>query len=334
MPNINDLVSLLAPLCVRVQSAVASSLANTTSLEATDGHNNAQFERTYEVPATTFTCFAKLPTEIQQVIWELVALHRRVVEVYYRRTGDNSFPLSARYRSSFPSFTLAPALLHTCSASRAAGLKVYEIFPSSRDIVGCRDTYINWNIDTIIFKNGRDLTTFEVQKSNQDDYYGRSLPPHLHPISLRCRNLALPIRTFLKHAGSIHTLFPNIEELIVVRDEFKGLVSPGPIGLQGNFELIEVKNWEKSERINKTTAYHTKAVKQTIKAKEVFFPLFVDNHPKHPKTSIMNARRDENRIRFRDHAFYESLAEESSYERKLRLARPASAFAIFGMHMM
>jgi hypothetical protein len=141
--------------------------------------------------------------------------------------------------------------------------------------------------------------------------------------------VSLPIGVFLRHADDIPSLFPNLEGLVVVRDVFNGASSPGPIALQGNVELVNVKDWEKSERLNKTPGYHTKALKQTTRAKEIF-PLFINTHPKHPETSIMNALRDERQIMFRDRAFYEIL-NESSFQRQHRTFESTRAELLLDM---
>lgn len=329
MANLNHLVGLIAPLCVRFKTALTftSSHSNTTHIEMTGGSKVIESKVTYEVPATTFVYFPKLPPELQAMIWKFVALHPRVVEIFHLETGDLSLPISARVRNSFPSMTLVPALMHTSSEARSIGQKIYEILPSSKNIVRCRDTYINWDVDTILFKNGRNFTTFCLEKAYQDNRVRHSLleddPSRLHPISLKCCNLAIPIGTFLRHADEIPSLFPNIEELVVVRDLFNGMpnqtTSLAPVALQGNVKLVQVKDWGKSERLNKTLGYHTKALKQTVRAKEIL-PSFSNTHPTQPKTSIMNAVRDERRILFRDRAFYESLAEESGFQRQLRIS--------------
>lgn len=163
--------------------------------------------------------------------------------------------------------------------------------------------------------------TFCRERTLQDSCVRRALlqedPSRLRAISLKCCKLAISIGVFLRHADDIHTLFPNIEELVVVRDVFNGAPSPGPIALQGNVELINVKDWEKSERLNKTPGYHTKALKQTTRAKEIL-PSFINTHPKHPEICILNALRDKRQIMFRDRAFYESLNAESSFQRQHR----------------
>lgn len=172
----------------------------------------------------------------------------------------------------------------------------------------------------MLFKHSRNFMTFCREKTLQDSCVRRALlqddPSRLHPISLKCCKLAIPIGVFLRHADDIYSLFPKIEKLAVFRDVFNGGTSPGPIALQGNIELVNVKDWEKSERLNKTPGYHAKAVKQTTRAKEIF-PLFINTHPKHPETFILNALRDKRQIMFRGRAFYESLNEESSFNANL-----------------
>jgi hypothetical protein len=88
----------------------------------------------------TFTVFPKLPLELQDEIWSIAACQLRTVEI------ECSGKVNFRFRSG----TLAPAILHAYSASRRAGLKIYEKLSFSNGFAG---TYINWNLDNVLLNH-------------------------------------------------------------------------------------------------------------------------------------------------------------------------------------
>jgi hypothetical protein len=115
------------------------------------------------VPLQQFAVFKKLPTELRRMVWKLAAKVPRVVEFSY-------YPKQKTIASQFPSKTLVPAILHTSSEARACGLEFYKKldFGSFFD-----NTYINWELDTVMFENNRGLKAF---LAIEDKIYDPSSP--------------------------------------------------------------------------------------------------------------------------------------------------------------
>ncbi|KAH6668027.1 hypothetical protein B0J14DRAFT_567369 [Halenospora varia] len=94
---------------------------------------------------TTFTIFPDFPTEIRLKIWKFVARVPRVVDIL---CDGHAAPGC----SMFPSKTAVPAILHCNQESRNKGLKVYTQLPSfgKKDLY--RETYINYDLDVLLFQ--------------------------------------------------------------------------------------------------------------------------------------------------------------------------------------
>lgn len=95
----------------------------------------------------TFTVFPNLPYELQNVVWVIAACESRVVEIHgytkhFRQSGRKKTELH------FLSRTLVPAILHTCSRARQAGLGLYESLRFRNNATG---SYVNWAVDYIKF---------------------------------------------------------------------------------------------------------------------------------------------------------------------------------------
>ena len=74
------------------------------------------------------------------MIWDLACLEPRIVEIICDMHA---------FGNKCPSKTRVPALLHVCREARQEGLRYYEILPSFGDLNSYRETYVNWELDSI-----------------------------------------------------------------------------------------------------------------------------------------------------------------------------------------
>jgi hypothetical protein len=146
----------------------------------------------------TFTVFANLPYELQNMIWAIAACESRVVELhsytkYFRQSGRKKTELR------FLSRTLGPAILHTCSGARQAGLRLYERLCFRDHFTG---SYINWAVDYI------KLSPSWYPWPHTRDYL------HLSEIHEKCRRLIIQKYDF--EALSWNMRFKNVEEIVLL----------------------------------------------------------------------------------------------------------------------
>lgn len=77
-------------------------------------------------PQRTFTCFSRLPVELRGFIWEYSCHVERNLDIWIA-----PFAISQSDKEEQPfkyiTTTPAPAILHICKESRAAGLKHYDL---------------------------------------------------------------------------------------------------------------------------------------------------------------------------------------------------------------
>jgi hypothetical protein len=113
--------------------------------------------------ATPFTCFPKLPKEIQFKIWKEAAFETRNVGVWVLQVdfGDFHNQVGDQDPYYFGTNVGPPAILHTCKESRSEGLKYYQLSLGTVFEVEERArhapftvtfpprTYINWSSDRI-----------------------------------------------------------------------------------------------------------------------------------------------------------------------------------------
>jgi hypothetical protein len=119
---------------------------------------------------TTFP-IQKFPVEIQIKIWKYAAsdLRPRVVELSYQRRKHN-----------FTSPTLAPPLLHICSASRVAALQRYQPLKFGTYFTG---TYMDWENDTIFFNDGFNHP--------EGEFYGKLETVDASALYFNCKRVAM-----------------------------------------------------------------------------------------------------------------------------------------------
>jgi hypothetical protein len=111
--------------------------------------------------ATTFTCFPKLPKEIQFKIWKEAAFETRNVAVWVELGELGDIDEYDDHRPYYFATNVGPpAILHTCKESRSEGLKFYQLsLGTAFEVYDYRygpftlrfppRTYINWNGDRI-----------------------------------------------------------------------------------------------------------------------------------------------------------------------------------------
>lgn len=101
-------------------------------------------------PTRQFRRFPKLSLELRRIIWKFAAKEPRLVEF-------TCYPKQKSIVSRFPSRTTVPAILHTSQEARTCGLEVYEKldFGSLFD-----STFINWELDVVLFESGKAMTAF------------------------------------------------------------------------------------------------------------------------------------------------------------------------------
>lgn len=125
------------------------------------------------------------------------------------------------------------AVLHACSDSRAATLKIYSKFPTFGNIEPFADRYINWEKDVVFFVPTA-LGFFRM--ADLTDHDGRE-------VQSRCRNLGFDIDIQPKFALSSHqrawAKFKNVERVILIRDDTSsnhlGLLVPHPLAINYNY---------------------------------------------------------------------------------------------------
>jgi hypothetical protein len=98
---------------------------------------------------TTFHCFQELPVEIRLKVWRETCRVHRIVEIICN--------LKRPKWNKFASRTPAPALLHACQEARMEGLRHYEMLPGYGDRRRYRETYVNWDVDSIFLDRDETL---------------------------------------------------------------------------------------------------------------------------------------------------------------------------------
>lgn len=134
----------------------------------------------------TFECFPiqKLPVEIQLQIWKYSTsdLEPRVIELYQRR------------KQKFFSPTLAPSLLHVCSASRLAALQRYRPLYFGKEFSGA---HVDWEKDTVFFND--DFSHPER------GLYGKLDCTDAKVLRENCQKVAIGHEALRTYASYIHT---------------------------------------------------------------------------------------------------------------------------------
>ncbi|KAE8447070.1 hypothetical protein EG329_011205 [Mollisiaceae sp. DMI_Dod_QoI] len=118
---------------------------------------------------TLFTCFARLPLELQLRVWRDASFHPRNVDIWV--TPSHLRPSvedlkeyhehhTQAWVSSFRSTCLPPAILHCCQGSRKEGLKHYKLnfgfclkLQNGFNFTQEARIYINWRADTLCVMN-------------------------------------------------------------------------------------------------------------------------------------------------------------------------------------
>ncbi|KAL5326863.1 hypothetical protein ACEPPN_004552 [Leptodophora sp. 'Broadleaf-Isolate-01'] len=158
---------------------------------------------------TTFTKFLKLPYELRRMIWKLVAMEIRVVEImldtWTEKDARNCMLLSV---------TCVPAMLHVHHESREIGMKWYEQVTVCRRKSGVKVfgiTFVKWDTDIVMFKTEGSLEKF---LSNQADFSNAR-----SSVIMSCRKLAVTHWHFhtLRQGICGNLRFETIEELIITR---------------------------------------------------------------------------------------------------------------------
>ena len=152
-----------------------------------------------------FPPFKLLPLELRQMIWMQAALEPRVVELgFYEAKTKNR-----RRETRNTSKTLVPALLHTCSESRAVGLMHYEKLIPTGIFTG---TYINWAQDYVYL----DCSHGQFIDFKRYQEYLQKRPGHQKGVlPQKCRRLLVGRRLHAPRV-SLFNIFDLVEDVAVL----------------------------------------------------------------------------------------------------------------------
>jgi len=185
-------------------------------------------------PLSEFTIFKLFPPELRSKVWKIASQEPRLVEFsYYSKQGS--------IESKFPSRTTVPAVLHATREARGCALKIYEILDFG---IHFNKTYINWELDVVIFEANKALRPF-LDIENEIHNVLSGIPtnntlniPAVHSfIGQKCQNLAIHVQDM--RYWSSRSLLQNdpkpLKKLILIRapkkNEEQGCYTDGNLAL-------------------------------------------------------------------------------------------------------
>lgn len=123
----------------------------------------------------------ELPIELRHEIYILAASTPRVVEV----RGYRSDVKNKESEFFMKSNALVPAIMHACVDSRAAGLKIY----SALIFNAFTGTYINWDVDWIMFKGNTERLYMAYENSLEPSQPHFDIRQKVQRLAIRRRKL-------------------------------------------------------------------------------------------------------------------------------------------------
>ncbi len=159
-------------------------------------------------PQRCFTCFSKLPIELQLKVWMYSCFLTRNVDIVAKLLFVCDDDIPSRNEDLFPAFCSAcpaPAVLSTCRDSRTAGLKHYSREFGTQQKIFCKTLqqyyevtrpakiYINWVSDRILLAS-TDWLNHSPQESRESAGLGSEFQKK--SVENGLRHFALNIRDF------------------------------------------------------------------------------------------------------------------------------------------
>ena len=209
--------------------------------------------RSYEAPV--FHLFPKLPHELQAMIWKITAADckPRVVEVFITQTGVVSSP------------TLVPALLHACSASRCAGLRVYNKLTSNNPKM--TTTVVDWEKDIIFFNDSR-YSSWALGYKIRTAW----THPSTREITSNARNIAMYYKNISNYITGYFRIGRHTFDILPRLQTIKILHQLKPPQTAANIQFIPDRRWATRDyqnmssevsRVHGTSPQFVKAVRGT-----------------------------------------------------------------------
>ncbi|TGO20175.1 hypothetical protein BTUL_0001g01870 [Botrytis tulipae] len=170
-------------------------------------------------PATlSFIGFLKLPIEIRNQIWELVANQPRNLDIWYRRLGyfEEERGQFACQVTRWVTLSAIPSILHVSRESRTIGLKFYRLdfgvkIPTyyGMNITSEPRIYVNWDRDRIV-----------ALQTNQHGYgaFSNMINAEERPCGTKLRKVAL--RADHYDTGLSKSLGRRFDEILIFYDPF------------------------------------------------------------------------------------------------------------------
>ncbi|KAF7853419.1 hypothetical protein EAF04_010711 [Stromatinia cepivora] len=161
----------------------------------------------------TFPRFSELPYELRLKIWELVAFHKRILELNYCIVDK-----------IFLNLGLPPAILHTNRESREVALRFYNQSFSTDEKPG--RIYFNPVCDTIFFSSRQ----YDDEVTAVAKHFSIQSPslPYQHQIQSIAlaerfwgethRTLPFRLSDALGNIGRFRSAFPHLKKVILVRN--------------------------------------------------------------------------------------------------------------------
>jgi hypothetical protein len=178
-----------------------------------------------------FIKFLKLPVKLRLMVYKLTTRESRPVEFTY-------YPQQSSMESKFPSRTIVPTILHTNQEAQACGLQICEKLNFG---IHFDKTYVNWEIDIIVFEKHRALFPFLRMSGGRTNNILNIAPVH-SVINQKCRNLAIHFRDIqeLKSEFSLQNYLGNLSILCLLKMPENG--EQRGFFIQGNLFLM-VTRW-------------------------------------------------------------------------------------------